>query len=331
MKWQPYQEQELREQVAHGRANGLSENAAIVQAAAAMGIGYTAAAQKHYKIKRNFEALPPSRYKAQPPLTFDGPALALGDLQIPFHSAEFVNRCILRAHAMNIGTVVLGGDVLEFAALSAWPEDFTGPKSVISDKKYDELMEFANSLPAEQAAALREKLAETQPDASLSEEISGSRKVIRALLQNFDTVYVLMGNHEHRAVRKLEKAINVQDLGGFFFGNDERVKITPNYFIQSTCNGVPWRYTHPVNTAKDSSSKKLSPKFDTNIIMFHNHHFSVRSSVNGRFLGVEPGMCCDEQKMGYPVNRDTGADMHITGAAIVDHNGKLVLLNDFMA
>jgi hypothetical protein len=264
-------------------------------------------------------------------LTFDGTAIALGDLQIPFHNAEKVNGYILRAHAMNIGTVVLGGDVLEFAALSAWPEDFTGTKSVISDKKYDELMDFANGLPAEQAAALREKLAETQPDASLSEEINGSRKVIRALLENFDTVYVFMGNHEHRSVRKLESAINVQDLGGFFFGNDEKVKITPDYFIQSTCNGIPWRYTHPVNSAKDSSSKKISPKYHTNSIVFHGHHFSVRTDISGKFVGVEPGMCCDEQKMGYPVNRDTGADMHITGAAIVDHNGRLVLLNDFMA
>jgi Icc-related predicted phosphoesterase len=330
MKWTPLQEKALTTLVEKHLANGGTENAAIIKSANDMGISYTAAYQKFQKIKHDYSAVPDSRHQAQQPLTFDGPSLALGDLQIPFHNAPFVNRCIRKAHSMGIRTVVLGGDIVELASLSAWPEDFTGPKATVSDAKFDELMELANNLPEEHAAKLREKLADTQPDNTLTEEINSARRVIRAILENFDKVYALMGNHEHRAVRKLEQAINVQDLGGFFFDNNPKVQITPNYFIQSTCNGIPWRFTHPINTAKDSSSKKLAPKFQSNTIMFHNHHFSVRTEISGRFIGVEPGMCCDEQKMGYPVNRDNGADMHVTGAAIIDHDGRLVLINDWM-
>jgi len=332
MKWTPQLERLLLLKVAGYRASDMSENAAVTMAAKEMGIEYNQAYQKHFKLRSNFTPVPDSRYPADQPLTFDGPALALGDIQAPYHNAPFINRCILTAQAMGIKTVVLGGDNFENAAMSAWPASFeNGPRKTIAEQKYQELRALADTLPDEYRAALYEKIADSTPDAALPEEIRAVRVVIGSIVSSFKRVIIMQGNHEHRLVRRIQAAIDVsQFTEGLFFEKAENVQMTANYWVQSTCNGIPWRYTHPVGSAKDSSSKKLAPKFSSNVIMFHNHQFSIRTDISGKYLGVEPGMCCDEQKMGYPVNRDSGSDQHVTGAAIVNHDGGLVLLNQWM-
>lgn len=331
LKWEHILETHLVKSIAKYRAGGDSENMAVTKTAEDMGISYGAAYNKYVKIKKNFTPIPDSRYTIAPELTFDGPALALGDMQIPYQHAETINRGVLVAQSLGITNVVLGGDNFEFAALSAWPAGFEkGPKQTVSDAKFQELMELSYTMPEEQGAKLRESLADSTPDTSLSEEIAEVRRTIRLLLENFENIYVMMGNHEHRAIRRIEAAINVDDLGGFFFGDNPKVHITHRYQIQSTCNGKPWRYTHPKPSAKDTSSKKLAPKYSSNVIMFHGHHFSCRTDISGKYMGIEPGMCCDEAKMGYPEDRDTGGDAHINGCAIVNHDGNVILLNDWM-
>jgi len=333
MKWPPYMEQELLRRVAKYRADGMTENGAVLLAAQEMGISYTSAYQKHYKLSRAFAPVPESRYPTDQPMTFEGPALALGDIQAPYQNGPFINRCILTAQAMGITTVVLGGDNFENAAMSAWPASFeNGPRKTIAEQKYQELKALADSMPdGEYRNALYAKIADSTPDAALPEEIRAVRDVIGQIVASFERVIIIQGNHEHRAVRRIMSAIDVtQFQEGLFFEKSPKVQITSNFWVQSTCNGKPWRYSHPVMSSKDNSSKKISPKFHTNSIVFHGHHFSVRSDISGKFVGVEPGMCCDEQKMGYPTDRDNGADQHVTGAAIVNHDGGLVLLNQWM-
>src|SRR5512140_1495847 len=54
------------------------------------------------------------------PLTVEGNALVIGDLEVPFHHADFVNRCLDLSHAWGIDQLILAGDIMHFESFSAW-------------------------------------------------------------------------------------------------------------------------------------------------------------------------------------------------------------------
>jgi hypothetical protein len=162
----------------------------------------------------------------------------------------------------------------------------------------------------------------------LQSEIKASKNVISSLVANFDELLIIMGNHDAWMIQKLTKSLGSGDLQALFYSNSSKVKISPFFWMEFKSAGTAWRVTHPHNAGK-GSSKKLSPKFDCNIIQAHNHHFSVQSAPNGKFIAIEPGMCCDEERMSYVMSRDNAADKHVTGAVIIKA-GKAILINDWM-
>ena len=328
IKWTATLEADLRGRVLKYQASGMTENAAVTKAAQEMDIDYNSAYQKNFKLKkRDFVPLPKSRYPVfENPIQFTGDALILGDLHIPYHDAEFINGCILAAHEMGINTVILGGDWLDMHGLSKWPDDFGEKPSIISDTKYDELAAFAESLPEEKRRELLEKLADSHADSELSSEMSAARQTMKAIIDNFDRVILMMGNHENRLLRKLEKSLTGADLAALFLSDSPKAQITPHYWIRFTSGGVDWQVEHPNVTGKGSSGTKLAAKFRCNVIMLHNHHFSVRSDISGKNIGIEPGACLDERRADYIQLRHNGADTHVTGAVIIK-DGKFRLMN----
>lgn len=331
MRWQPYQEKKLVSLVIEHQSGGISENAAITSAAKEMGIGYTSAYQKYFKIKSsNFSVVDDSRYPTFDNITFDGDALILCDLHMPLQNSAFINRCVAKALSLGVKRLVLGGDWLDLTSLSSWPEDFEkGAKQTISDAKYEELRVFADTLPQEQRSKLYETLADSVAEKSFSEEVISVRCDLKVLLSNFDEIIAMMGNHEKWAVKRLEKGINADDMQKLFLGDDAKIKVTNFYWLKFTSGGKEWMVEHPKNIAK-GSSKRMAGKYTCNIVMAHNHQFSVQTDPSGRFVGIEPGMCADENRMGYASLIHGIADQHVTGAVIIK-DGRAILINDFIA
>jgi hypothetical protein len=250
----------------------------------------------------------------------------MGDPHAPHHDADFMNRSIIAAQAEGVTRCIVGGDWLDNEALSAWPEDFKPAPNVVSGQAYDKLMEIANRLTGQERQDIIDTISETSEGGDLQAEIKSVRAVLTALNDNFDEIYYIMGNHESRLIRKLDKALGSADFAALFMGNNPKAQIVPYYHATFESGGQPWRVTHPIPSGKGVSGLKLAAKYQTNVIMFHNHHFSVRSDISGRFVGIEPGMCLDEARAHYVMVRDTAADAHITGAVIVQA-GKFRLLN----
>jgi len=134
-----------------------------------------------------------------------------------------------------------------------------------------------------------------------------------------------MGNHEQRVTRILEKTLEPHNLARLF--GADKWNVSPYFWCELTSGGVKWQIEHPINTAKHSS-KKLVPKYGCNIIMGHNHHYSVTTDPSGEFLAIEPGSGSDESRMGYVMQRHNVADKHVVGAVII-REGKATLLNKF--
>ena len=258
----------------------------------------------------------------------EGDVLILSDLHIPYHNAAHVNRCIMAAKKAGVTKLILAGDALDMRAFSHWPDDFTDSERLMASKAVtSEILLLAKELDhatAERLYQLADKI--TPESGNISEEINTAREFFKVLDQNFAEVWYMMGNHEKWVIRMLQKTISNADFARLF-GVSPKWFVTPYYWCKLTSGGVPYQIEHPTNSGK-GSSKRLVPIFGCNIIMGHNHHYSVQTDPSGKWLAIEPGTCADVSKIQYDNQRHGSHDMHVTGAVMVK-GGKAHLLNQF--
>jgi len=259
----------------------------------------------------------------------EGDAFILMDAHIPFHHADFINRCVALCRQWGIQNMILGGDALDLHAFNKFPENFENDdKRVIDSRLQRELIAFSEKLNAKQRLELQDKLVNAEVESgNISEEIRESRLVLKAFAETFENVVWLMGNHEQRVTRILEKALDAASLARLFGADDPRWTVSGYYWCELISGGIKWQVEHPMNTGK-GSSRRLAPKYGCNIIMGHNHHFCVMTDPSGQYLAIEPGMGADESKMGYVMQRHNAMDIHMNGSVLI-RNGKPTLLNRF--
>lgn len=274
--------------------------------------------------------IPQSRRTAwnTPPI-LEGNAFVLMDAQIPFHHAEFINKCLTVCERWGIKQMILGGDAIDLNALAQFTPDFENDnRRVIDSRSATELVKFADTLPT---AELREKLldmiGEAERENGIAGEIKESRVILKELEKNFDSITWIMGNHEQRVLRTLQKILPVDTLASVFGADSPKWDVSPYYWCILKSGGEEWQIEHPINTGK-GSSKKLAPKFGKHIIMGHNHHFSITTDPSGKYYAIEPGMGMDEERMAYASQRHNAADTHVVGAVII-RDGKPTPLNKF--
>lgn len=66
-------------------------------------------------------SMPPSQMpKYDEPLTIEGDALILSDVEAPFQHSDFINRALELAFAWGVQNLILAGDMLHYDSLSAW-------------------------------------------------------------------------------------------------------------------------------------------------------------------------------------------------------------------
>jgi len=258
---------------------------------------------------------------------FDGDALIINDPHIPYHDAGFINRCLDLANHWQIPTTVLGGDAIEANSFSGWADDFTPEGNVVNSAAREEMERIFLDMPdgevKDRMALLLENI--DAPAGNMSEEIKETKKVFRALADATQNVIRIQGNHENRLLRVLKKSLSPSIMDGLFDAQNPRWKVSSYYECEFVSGGQKWRVTHPVNSGK-GSSKKLASKYQCNIIMAHNHHFSIQTDPSGQWLAIEAGACVDRRRLPYEMQRDNAADMHVLGAVII-RDGKPHLLN----
>lgn len=262
------------------------------------------------------------------PPVMEGDALVIGDTQIPFHHAEFINKCLAVCKKWKIRKMILGGDALDINSLNAFPPNFENDqKRVIDNNTASQLIKIAETLPSEKREEIYSLVSNAENEGGITGEVKESRAVLKLFEKEFDNIIWIMGNHEQRVLRTLQKVIPVDDLAAIFGADSPKWVVSPYYYCILKSGGEEWQIEHPINTGK-GSSKRLAPKFGKHIIMFHNHHFSITTDPSGRFYAIEPGMAMDEERMAYAAQRHNAADAHVVGAVII-RNGKPTPLNKF--
>jgi hypothetical protein len=262
----------------------------------------------------------PSPYPSyDSPLEMEGDALILPDLEFPYHNSEFVNRVLDLAETWKIKQCILAGDVLHFDGLSGWNPSWSAPNTGgLTAEAEAKLSQFAKTLSPKKQGEFFEMIGDlgqrTEQD-GLSTELNVARRELRRILQLFDRVDMILGNHCGRLLTALEVAIDPTELLRLL-ETGERMRIAPYYFMYLDTIGGRYVIEHPKNAGKFSAGK-LCSKYKAHVLMAHSHQLNFTLDVSGTYYAVEIGCCVSEDKLPYASQRHNIAPAHSLGAVIV--------------
>lgn len=226
------------------------------------------------------------------PMVHTGNLAITADWHIPLYDAAYANQFIREAQERGHKDLLIAGDFFNFDALSAYE-----PK---------------------------------QHDAGLSKELTEGAAVMRVLLETFDKVYYLWGNHDARMHRALGFKLQFKEAMKMMFGDlgneaMERITFTNLDHMWLENGGNRWYVCHPMNYTQTplTTARKLASKHNANVITAHSHHCGVGYGVDGQKVVAEAGGLFDRKKTAY-LQRSTTFPTWQQGYAFLEE-GRLIL------
>jgi hypothetical protein len=184
-------------------------------------------------------------------IVLDDDVVIISDLEIPYHDVELLGYAVSVGKMFGITTLVIAGDFLALDALGYWPNEDTDLGG-----RY------------------------TVDDSLLEGEV-----VLRGLLQWFQKVILIKGNHEQRGTRQKEWAFfrmmqrQWEELGD----------VELSYY--KWCIVQDKRIEHPANYRKvpGSVARERAEIENTDTVCAHNHHFSYSFTRDGQHQAIDLG------------------------------------------
>lgn len=266
-------------------------------------------------------------------LKMEGDALILPDIELPFHHAEFVNRCLELAQAWDIKQCIVAGDVLHFDSISSWEANWVNQNGHgIAEKDEMLLVEFFRTLPSKHqdtAFGLLDKIGGKVEDGdpNISQELLVARSNLRVLSERFERIDYILGNHEGRLLRALSSPMFPTELLTLLKLDEPRWRISPHYFSILVSGGKEFQIEHPKSAAK-ATARKLASVHQRNVIMAHSHLLSFEWDVSMKYHAISAGHMVDEQRLPYSAQRHGSRDAHALGAVIVKDGHPILLHED---
>ncbi len=261
------------------------------------------------------------------PLEMTGDALILPDIEIPFHHAEFLNKCLELAAKWKIRQCIIAGDLLHFDSLSAWEPSWKSPNDGgIAASAESRLVEFGKTLVKNQQDKffnLIVDIGEKPEHDGVSTELGIARRELRRLSEQFDRIDFVIGNHEGRLLRALNTTLDPEEIKRLLELGD-KWRIAPYYHSYLVSGGEKYCIEHPKSAAA-STAAILAAKYSCHILMAHSHHFSITTDVSGKYFAAEIGCLVDEARLPYAAQRHTRAPAHSLGAAIIQNGSPWIL------
>lgn len=212
----------------------------------------------------------PTRYSfdLDTPIVVEGDAMVTADWHIPLYDPKVVNSMILKARELGLTTLIIAGDFFNFDALSQY------------DPKQD--------------------------GADLEREYNEAIAVMRVLLESFERIVYVWGNHDARMHKALGFKVRFADAMRMAFGvlGDEaldRIEFTNLDHVILDSSGEKFYICHPANYASVplSSARKIANKVNMNVITAHSHHCAVGLAEDGEKIVIEAGGLHDRTKTAY--------------------------------
>lgn len=206
-------------------------------------------------------------FELEPPLEHHGNLMITADYHIPLYNVQHVNDMIESARRNGIHDLVIAGDFFNFDALSRFD-----PK---------------------------------QEEASLWREINEGIAVMRVLLETFDNIYYLWGNHDARLHKALGFKMQFAEAMRMLFGKlDDSVSDKlhfSNLDHMFVYTDSVWYICHPARYSQVplATPRLLADKLKCNIITAHAHHFAAGYAKDGETRVAEAGGLFSAYKTEY--------------------------------
>lgn len=204
------------------------------------------------------------------PIVIEDDAIAItADWHVPITDVEYVNHFIEVAREKECKSLLIGGDFFNFDALSRFDEK--------------------------------------QEDAGLDRELQVGEFLMRTLLETFDNIYYIWGNHDSRLHRALGFSIQFKNAMKLVFGSLgeealERITFSnlDHAWIKQG-DGREWFVCHPQNYTRTplSTARALAAKVNANVITAHSHHCAIGTAVDGEKVVAEAGGLFDRHQTHY--------------------------------
>ena len=153
--------------------------------------------------------------------------------------------------------------------------------------------------------ALSDYMPKQGGDHGLMDEIQMSRKLMRILLGVFDEVYVSLGNHDDRILRKLGFTMRFEQSMSLCIGNlpdkmADKLKFSNRDYVIIKSDEGPWRVCHTRQYAMRQLHipSDIADIYQMNVLAGHRHHHALGYSKGGFRIG-ELGWLGDEEKTCY--------------------------------
>lgn len=230
------------------------------------------------------------------PMEYFGSPLITGDVHIPLTSMMMTAIMYEKRRQNNIADLILGGDF--------WNNDGLG--------RFDP----------------------KQLDHTLEQEWDIGREYFGALLDEFENVYIIKGNHDDRFPRALGYKVGFVEatkllLGKVYEDNAERIHISPlDHMYVYGKEGQKYYVCHPKAYSRSplATGRALAAKHHCNIICAHAHHHAVGTDISGQYVVAEMGGLFDANKAAY-LHEATTFPKQVNGLCWLDPNGRLVAWN----
>ncbi len=213
-------------------------------------------------------------------LKIEGDVIVTTDWHIPWHDIDLCNKALAVANKFKIRQLIIGGDLLDLSPLSPFMKD---------------------------------DLQDT-----LESELCEAERIMSALWESFDNIWMIMGNHEKRLNRLLNSQLTPKRLKKMFEDSNKFVISDFSYCVVNN----KWRITHPKSyrQTRGSVANRLALLHKQNIIMAHGHQVNISSDDSATYIIIDSGGMFDRVKVAYSMLDDTTYPNWQNGFVMIKNN-----------
>lgn len=157
----------------------------------------------------------------------------------------------------------------------------------------------------------------TQP--TWAQEREAAKALLKAWMDTFDEIRMIMGNHDRRVQRFTAGAFDTDDILSLIISNPDRVRLSNYGYCTIHSGGQKWHITHPKNYSLSqlSVAEQLAYKHDANVMSFHEHHLAIGWDRYKRHVIVNGGCCVRAKNLSYAALDDSKSPGMALGFAVL--------------
>jgi len=214
--------------------------------------------------------------------------MIVGDVHVPFTDWEFAQRVVRVARKEKITKLLIAGDFWNYDHLSLYENAVVPP--------------------------------------TWGQERDSGKRLIQAWGSWFESMDVIMGNHERRKSKRTNGHEDDEDIFSALAAVFPNLKSSIYGWCELISGGVPWRISHPRNYSVNqlSVADAVAQKFCVNTLTFHEHHLAIGYDRYGRHVIANGGCLADPRKLAYVHLDDSRSAGMKIGFAMI-RNGSVTL------